>query len=456
MGRPRKRRIVEEAQEPVTQEASISYQLVPTHLPQPTQPQPSPQLLPQLQPQPPPAQTDIYDIQIQPDVQNTLYFDPVDTDFSFLDETTSAGLEFWDLLPDNHQSPVPASVPAEPRILLQDGIDPSLSNSPRSTANIILGGVDLLGAIDFDVPDQSEESVSKDINQSLQHLADHFKSRQMSKEKGMTPPDSVFGSDHGTSVASPEDGATTPPPPTVRSVPSVNCGCLSSLYLAIDSLSRLPDDVVSAMRVARHASKVAHDAVRCRSCLCANEDDVNSHPPIQSFQTLMLLATLIPSACNAYAAILEMVDAETTAAKKEKRTFRFVFKDLGGLWGYVGRCGKGCAILQSYNNSDMTPDMWRATIRALLRLDVYGMDAPDGLTKKDNYVQLGLKDVVTLLEERSHKRHQAIDSLVASGQLPSTSVPGVLWPKKQPAPEDRHCLRVLETARIALDNLVIA
>lgn len=165
----------------------------------------------------------------------------------------------------------------------------------------------------------------------------------------------------------------------------------------------------------------------------------------------------MPSACNAYAAILEMVDAETALAKNQGRNFWFTFKDVGGLWGIVGENSDNCGIIQNYNNKSMVPDMWRLTIRALLRLDVYGMEnIQTDATNPKCYNQEGLKDVVDMLEERSRVRHAKLDELIASGEITKGGLQGVIYPKTPCPPEARNCTRILETARIALENLVIA
>lgn len=449
MGRPRKRRHVDESQEPLTQEMSTSSHK--TSIPQPatTFQQNAYPYLQTLQP----SHADSYNAQDQSGFQPPLYTDPLDTSLSFLDDSATPNLEFWDLLPTNYLNPIPTAALAEPQISLQDESGP---DRPHSTYRMPLGGMDLIGTINFDEPAPSQEAVSKDITESLQQYLSHHQALRQTDKKAPTSPDSTFCSDHDTSIGSLKDGAATPPPVAMRPVPNVNCGCLSSLYLAIDSLSRLPGQVGPAMRVARNAIKVAHDAVQCPICLGSTEDELHVVPPIQSFQNLMLLATLIPSACNAYATILEMVDAETAAAKKEDRTFWFTFKELGGLWGYLFNSENRCSVMDNYNNSTMAPDLWRATIRALLRLDVYGIEGLDHMPKKNTYIQLGLKDVVKRLEERSNKRHDAIEKFVASGQVSKTMHTGVLYPKEQPPPEDRACLKILATARIALENLVIA
>lgn len=211
------------------------------------------------------------------------------------------------------------------------------------------------------------------------------------------------------------------------------------------------------MRVARNASKVAHDVINCPNCSVPLLDEPSTPPPIQCFQNLMFLGTLVPSACNAYATILEMVDNETALAKKHGRTFWFSFKEIGGLWGEVGSTTDCCSTIRNYNNSKMAPDLWRATIRGLLRLDVYGIsEVDDGFSTTGPYTQIGLRDVVRLLEERTRKRHEILDSFIASGQGAKVLPVGVLYPNKPCPPEERNCVRILETARVALDNLVIA
>ncbi|KPM35630.1 hypothetical protein AK830_g10944 [Neonectria ditissima] len=367
----------------------------------------------------------------------------VDPNFNFLDDPGHSNMEFWDLLPNNYME-----TPADPSLYLP------VDGGPPAIPPLNFSGVDLLGSINFDEPDHSQ-TVSKDLSDSLHR----YMAEQVSLPRGTstsTPADSSLGSDHGTSVGSLDEPVSTPPP-SMRAVPTVNCSCLSSLFLALNNLSRLPPDVVPAMRAARNASKVAHDVINCPSCSVPLLDEPSVPPPIQCFQNLMFLGTLVPSACNAYATILEMVDTETALAKKQGRTFWFSFKDIGGMWGTVGESSDNCCVVQSYNNTNMAPDMWRMTIRALLRLDVYGLGKnDDGISTHETYTQLGLKDVVTLLEQRTRKRHEILDNLIASGQVAKAMPTGVIYPSKPCLPEERNCVRILETARVALDNLVIA
>lgn len=378
--------------------------------------------------------------------------DPVlaDSSLAFLDEPQSSNLEFLDLLPYNYAD----SQPLDPRILQQQQhvlpIDPA---NPFS----LNGGVDLLSGISFEEePDSTAAHMSKDISDSLQR---YWQSQNI---EPLEPPESLSSG----SASSPESGQNSSHScsnsvsehiPTPKAVPSVPCGCLSNLYLALDSLSRLPPDIISAMRVARHSTKVAHDVIKCP---CCGEqtliDNPTAPPPIQCFQSLMCLAALVPSACNAYAAILEMVDGETQRAKAEGRKLHFSYKFVNGMWS-VGQHHDQCPNMELFDDKDLDPDTWRTVMRAILRLDVYGFGDPPEDVSSEAFKRQGLRDVVRLLEERSERRHNAMDHAHASGHAPTSNLFLLQQKPYQSVPPDqRNCIRVLEAARIALDNLVIA
>ncbi|KAF9765292.1 hypothetical protein IL306_002442, partial [Fusarium sp. DS 682] len=365
---------------------------------------------------------------------------------SFLDEPVIASLDTWDLPPEHDTFPFNHQIVDHDGLIVDNAVLPTLD----------LSGVDLLGSINFGETDAPQETVSKDLSNTLQqYLVDQIESPNTGSQQNWdtsTPPDF---SENGASVESAENAINTSTS-SMRSVPTVSCSCLSSLYLALESLGNLPAEVVPAMKVARNASKVAHDVIKCTVCSASLLDEPTKPPPIQSFQNLMLLGALVPSACNAYARILEMVDEETALAKLQGRNFWFSFKEIGGLWGCIGGTPTGCTSYQSYNNKDMPPDMWRMTIRGLLRLDVYGLDEKDQeIPGAVAYRQLGLKDVVGQLEERSKKRHDALDALHAAGHTHEAAC-GVIYSAQPCPPAERNCTKVLETARIALENLVIA
>ncbi|POR39454.1 Uncharacterized protein TPAR_00355 [Tolypocladium paradoxum] len=318
-----------------------------------------------------------------------------------------------------------------------------------SAVSMQLTGAVLLQGINFGEPDPSATTASKDINDSLQRF---MASQHPSPPE--EPPQSAC-SDMSSAVDTPEMSPSASG--TVKAMPSISCGCLSSLYLALESLSHLPPDVTSAMRVARGACKVAQDVIDCRHCSNAFFDDPLKPPPIQAFQNLFLLGALVPSACNAYASILEMVDNEADSAKRESRTFFFSFKEVGGLWGNVADDHGCCSAIHGLNNSHLDPDVWRTTIRAILRLDVYGLGDSQGSIPPASRRQKGLKDVLQQLDEMSRKRHEIMDELIANDRVPRHS-PYIMSPMNYPPcpPEQRNCVKILETARMALDSLVIA
>jgi hypothetical protein len=179
--------------------------------------------------------------------------------------------------------------------------------------------------------------------------------------------------------------------------------------------------------------------------------------PIQAFQNLMLLAALVPSACNAYATILERVDVEADRARGDGEDLWFSFRDFGGAeWDAQAQDGKSCMLMQGFNDKKMPPDMWRAAVREIIRADVEGGGSNGyGDQQQGNR---GLRDVIRALEERSHKRHAHLDHAAATGTLPKGAM--IMHPRQdnyRPVPpEDRNCMRVLDAARMALNNLVIA
>ncbi|KAM4059687.1 hypothetical protein HRG_002684 [Hirsutella rhossiliensis] len=307
-------------------------------------------------------------------------------------------------------------------------------------------GADILQNASLDEPGLSGDA-PKDANDSWKHfVASHHHS----------PPEHRLpssSSDLSTAVESPDPS----PRATVKAIPSISCGCLSSLYLALESLAHLPSDVTSAMRVARSACKVAQDVVECRHCSNAFFDDPLKPPPIQGFQNLMFLGALVPSACNAYASILEMVDDKTASAKRENRTLFFSLKDMGALWDTASADGGHCCAMHSLNNKHLKPEAWQRAVRAVLKMDVYGLGGCPSASPPPFPRRKGLKDVLAQLDQTSRRRHEIIDELNAKGQVPKHS-PYLMSPLNQAPcpPEQRNCVRIIETARMALDRLVIA
>ncbi|UKZ79530.1 hypothetical protein TrVFT333_007287 [Trichoderma virens FT-333] len=331
-----------------------------------------------------------------------------------------------------------------------------------------IGQADPLEGISFDETDPSIATMSKDLNDSLQR---YMVSQYLQASTPSEPSPSANSSNCFESLGSTTTDTTSPVLGAARAHPTSSCDCLSSLSLALGSLNRLPSDVLSAMRVAREATKIAHDSLNCAQCY-QDMYDLTKPPPISRFQSMMCLGALVPSACNAYAAILEMVDRDTERAKQEFQMLYFSYKEVGGIWTRVAdedsaSDNPDCALLKSYNNRYLEPDTWRTTMRAILKVEVYGFkcgstsaaSSVDG----DNpcscvNVHRGLRDVVTLLDQENQKRHDIADALIQTGQH------HLIWhspyflmsgPPKPFPREDRQCMRMLDMARMALSNLVI-
>ncbi|KAK8050664.1 hypothetical protein PG994_012394 [Apiospora phragmitis] len=289
-----------------------------------------------------------------------------------------------------------------------------------------------------------------------------------------TPPGSVPNLSSGSS-ASADSSSDNNSPPTMAGH-SVACACTANLYLALDSMQKLSNSVTDGIRQARVAAKTAYQVIHCAVCSGAADHVLQSeralaesvsHPRLmQNFQNLMLLGTLIPSIAHAYERILGLVDKEAARAQAERREIPFRMEGYGGLWGQLAAddcCGAGRLL----EHRLMEPTIWRLTVRALLRVDVYGITEPPDATMSgsgdpaaaaaNNAVSmemchLGLKDLVVQMENRSRARHAVMDPMLQAGKCGGYSA--VLKLHKEG--ETPTCQRIIALARQAIDNLVIA
>jgi hypothetical protein len=260
-----------------------------------------------------------------------------------------------------------------------------------------------------------------------------------------------FGSDHtpgltpNSMTTSDESNAHTED----SSQPAA-CACLPNLYLTLETLRECPKDVVKAMHVARSASRTVNDAIFCSSCGNSPIEDLQHRLPMHSFQTMMMIGAVLPSIVSQYSHILELVDKAAAQADKDHKRIHFDIREYGGLWGALADPEQDCGLTDLLRGTDMPPAQWRLTIRALLRVDVYGIKE-DRPGKKFN--QTGLKDVIQMMEDRSTERHRQIDERIADGRL----VLDHRHAGMQHAHGDRpQCLKVLDIAKKSLESLVIA
>lgn len=195
------------------------------------------------------------------------------------------------------------------------------------------------------------------------------------------------------------------------SQPAGPCSCLASMYLSLAALQQLPTDIVAALLSVRSAAQTAAQSIWCPQCGSIVLDSPS--PPIEAFQNTMLLGTILPIIANGYHRLLKMVDEETDLAEATGQTKTFRFNDYGGLSGKVKTADMAVACFEKdlyFNLVEMAPQQWRTTVRAMLRVDIYGHEQP-------GFKHRGLKDLVTEMEARQIARHALVDAAMASGTM---------------------------------------
>lgn len=230
-----------------------------------------------------------------------------------------------------------------------------------------------------------------------------------------------------------------------------SCNCLSAIYLALNSLQHLPSEVSEAMRVARTATKTAHDTILCPNCSDPPLEPT-AMPPIQALQSLMMLGALLPSVSNAYMRILTMVDAEAAEADANRRKITFSLAAYGGLWGWAAQMDPlRCGAADRLEGAVLEPILWRLTVRALLKMDVYGINELTPGVDDETAQQPGLKDIINMMEQRSRRRHEQMDALVASGVVLKSNCEYV----SLSSGDKPTCMRIIDIAKRSMDDLII-
>jgi hypothetical protein len=358
----------------------------------------------------------------------------MDLDFSFLD-MSNMDVNFLDLVDPNSEL-LPEFLPAPDQTITDPDLSP-YSETPEdkeSPRGVFWPMNDHLGDINFDPPSTAPPLAPEFTTEELTQI--------MSADLAETLPSlSPPSANSPSTYSSPQEHGSSQTP----------CGCLASLYLALDSLQTLPEDVGEAMKVARTATKTAHDTILCPVC---------SDPPIEpvcrmqvtSLQSMMMLGALLPSLSNAYMRILGMVDAEASAADAARRTITFTLKGYGGVWGWMANQGATrCGGAERLEGAVLEPVLWRLTVRALLKLDVYGINEMNVGEECEDAQQPGLKDIINMMEERSRQRHSQMDELVASGAMQKPS--GEYMPLS--SGDKPTCMRIIDIAKRSMDDLVI-
>lgn len=389
----------------------------------------------------------------------------MDADFSFMDTAANDEFDLFDpmgpflpgaiLEPESFQQ-----IPVGPNAQISDlGLlgshwaEPVQSTLNDSDESDVLGSLDPSIGAGFAAcrTSQDQDLLSRN-KQTTATLSTPDSSSMAETTLGVIPAHSM------PSVSAPEPTPGAPRPHcishpgkfaalTTRQGPP--CNCLAKLYLALDSLQNLPPSVGPAMACARNASKTAYGVTDCPMCNPLNFADPNYHPPVQAFQNLLMLGALLPSISHAYHRIMIMVDDEVAMATAEGRQIAFSINRYGGLWGRLGAAG--FTNVSALQEQALSPTVWSSTVRALLRVDVYGCRVTqngDEATRTLALRQIGLVDIVDYLMERQRLRHTLFDAVPTTDGLHSHS--------HKPPGDKENCERILEVARISIENLVIS
>lgn len=270
-----------------------------------------------------------------------------------------------------------------------------------------------------------------------------------------TPSLSSQGTSPSQHDQQPSPSSSLAPPEALQ---STTCSCLADLYLALDSIARLPTQVVPALRTARTAAHTAHNTIRCELCCPPIHKSMKMAP--SAFQNTMLLGALLPSIADAYYRILELIDAEATRAIATHTHLTFNLAEYGGTWGELSSSfGPVDDKTLAHNETKvMDPAAWRRSVRSLLKIDVYGVNnnncRGETAAAAARFHQIGLRDLVAEMDEKSRGRHAEIDALIEAGLSAPTGLNGLQASHSRG--KEPHCRHVVELAREAVDNLHIA
>ncbi|KAK3398040.1 hypothetical protein B0T20DRAFT_239128 [Sordaria brevicollis] len=233
------------------------------------------------------------------------------------------------------------------------------------------------------------------------------------------------------------------------------CACSDNLRKGMESLRYVPtDDITQALYTVRTVTKIAHDTILCTTCgdppypsyktennntdtgdnsnLNPNPVNDETEPPVAAIQNMVLLAAILPSLAAAYTQLLELVEKKTTSAASAGRLIFYDLEGYGGLWGPIATSWKRCEDLVALLAQPLPAPTWRLMARAMLKLDVYGQSGALGSASQgtvvtlasrkvegpcDTVVHVGLKDIFARMEERSRRRQERLEALIASGEL---------------------------------------
>ena len=227
---------------------------------------------------------------------------------------------------------------------------------------------------------------------------------------------------------------------------AARCCCTERLLDCADSLSAMPNDFWNALRTARQSSKTIYEVLKCCS-QCRAVSGPSSEPPQGSHSadsavdpsptTVILGTVLFPLLIDVYGRIAELVEKEASAAVHGGGQIIFDLEACGGLWGPMGKSSMRCQ--EYYSNLTMDAEVWRTTVRALLRADMHSFD----IQRRNNegcaslYHQPGLCDFISDSKDAldrsiiGHERQKPVEGLAAQLYSDAGLLSGAMEAAKQ-------------------------
>lgn len=147
----------------------------------------------------------------------------------------------------------------------------------------------------------------------------------------------------------------------VSSSPLPTCACLSSMYLAMNTLQTMETfPFPFALHPLREAMATASDVLDCDNCRTSF---------ITAIQNTQLIGTLLMSIADRFGRVIESINTEATRAEtaNEQKTFRLA--DLNTATSHLHTGGLGCAAAFSLN---LAPAEWRRMTKKVVRAEVHG------------------------------------------------------------------------------------
>ena len=129
---------------------------------------------------------------------------------------------------------------------------------------------------------------------------------------------------------------------------------------------------------------------------------------------------MFPLMGDAYARVVEFARKEARQAADDGCQIVFDLETCGGLWGPMGETSFKCQ--ESCRSLALSAGSWRATIRGLLRTDIYGFDIEKLNDEGETYLyhQPGLCDLISDIRDALH-RSNSLCGQQPTGGLPSKS-----------------------------------